>query len=112
MIDLGCAAKSFFEGSGPCWDDHELLEREIVARVFSTVNDIHQRQRETRPPSLREGSIDGGVGCVSRGAREGDGDSYNRVCSESAFVLSAIQSDENPVNLPLFPCVHAQNLWT
>merc|ERR1719310_92790 len=43
VVDLGTDAEGISEGLGTSWRDHELLHREGVASVLTTVDDVHHR---------------------------------------------------------------------
>lgn len=46
VVDLRSDLHGFAEAARPGGEEHELLEHELVGRVFSTIDDVESRARE------------------------------------------------------------------
>ena len=93
------------EGGRTSGEEHELLERELVASVGATVDNIEGRARES------EGGLDTGEvsevlvkrDTLLRGTSlsDGDGNTKNGVSTELALVGGAVELDQEVVDLLL-----------
>lgn len=105
VVGLGTDLHSLLEGGCTSGDDHELLERELVAGVRTTVDDVEARGGED------EGGLDTGeVGEVlverdtllsGSGLRDGDGYTEDGVSTELALVGGTVELDQEVIDLLL-----------
>ena len=105
VVGLGTDLHGLLEGRSTGGNDHELLERELVAGVRSTVDDVEAGRGED------EGGLDTGeVGEVlvegdtllgSSGLRDSDGDTEDGVGTELALVGGTVELDQEVIDLLL-----------
>lgn len=105
MVGLSTDLHGLLERRSTSGDDHELLERELVAGVGSTVDDVEARGGEG------EGRLDTGkVGEVlverdtllsGSSLRDGDGYAEDGVSTELALVGGAVELDQEVIDLLL-----------
>jgi hypothetical protein len=105
VVRLSADLHRVCEGLGAGGEEHELLERELVAGVATTVDDVERGdgERVRRLDTSELGKVlverDAFLGSASLG--NGDGDAEDGVGTELAFVWGAVELDEEIINLRL-----------
>ncbi|MNT09993.1 hypothetical protein D3C72_1448030 [compost metagenome] len=107
-------AQGFLERTGTDRLDHELLNVDVVVRVFATVEDIHHRYRhaeDARTAVQRRKML---VQCNIQGRRRrfgrGQGHRQNRIGPQGAFALSTVQGNHCTVNFTLVQCIQPHDV--
>ena len=105
VVGLSTDLHGLGEGGSASGEEHELLERELVAGVGATVDDVEAGRGED------EGGLDTGeVGEVlvegdtlegGGGLRDGDGDTEDGVGTELALVRGAVELDQEVIDVLL-----------
>lgn len=105
MVDLGTDLHGLGESLSASGDNHELLERELVAGVRATVNDVHGRGRENvrglDASKLGKVGVKGNTLLAGAGLGDGHRNTEDGVSAELALVGGAVELDEEVVNFLL-----------
>ena len=93
------------EAGGTSGEEHELLERELVAGVRATVDDVESGGGENvgglDASELSKVLVEGDTLLRRAGLRNGDGDTEDGVGTELALVGGAVELDQEVVDLLL-----------
>jgi hypothetical protein len=102
MVRLRADLHRLGEAGGAGREDHELLERELVARVRAAVDYVeagdreHVRRLDAR--ELGEVLVDRHALLGRARVRDGDGDAEDRVRAELALVRGAVELEQEVVD--------------
>ena len=101
MEDLGADPEGVRKSIGGNRSDHELLEVDRVVGVLAAVEDIHHRDRQRGGAESADVAIEGHAEGFGGGVCHGHRDTEDGVCTEVRFVLGAIESEQQVVDLAL-----------
>ena len=105
VVGLRADLHGLGEGGSTGREEHELLERKLVASMRTTVDDIEGGSGEDEgglhTREVSEVLVERDTLLRSTRLRDGDGDTEDRVRAELAFVGGAVELDEEVVDLLL-----------
>ena len=105
VVGLGTNLHGLREAGGASGEEHELLERELVAGVRATVNDVERRagegERRLHAGKVSKVLVEGDALLRGTGLSDGDGDTEDGVRAELALVGGAVKLDQEIVDLLL-----------
>ena len=91
---------------------HELLERELIARMRTAVDDVERRARQDvrrlDAGEVREVLVEGDALLGGAGIGDGNGDAENGVGAELALIGAAVELDQEVVDLLLLRDLEAR----
>ena len=105
VVSLGTNLHGLREASGASGEEHELLERELVAGVGATVDDVEAGSGEDEggldTGEVSEVLVEGNALLGGGSLRDGDGNTEDGVSTELALVGGTVELDQEVVDLLL-----------
>ncbi|MNE33323.1 hypothetical protein D3C80_1269850 [compost metagenome] len=112
MEDFSTCTQSFFEAWSAYWQNHELLNVDVVVSVLTTVDDVHHWYWQCFSVESAQVNIQRNIQSCCSCAGYCHGYSQDCVGAQLAFVRSSVQSDHQLVDAHLVKSVHTDYFWS
>ena len=110
VIDLGADPQTLAERRRADRNDHELLQVDRVGRMSAAVDHVQHRHRQRRRLLATEVAVEGLPRLGSRGLRDRERDTEDRVRAEPPFVRRPVELDQAAVEPGLVGSVQPGHL--